>query len=247
MFYYSEKVIYLPHSYQINDDRRQIADEIVTRRGVGLPEDGFVFCCFNLDYKISLSEFSIWMRLLRNVPGSVLWLLQTKNSAAQRNLAREAARHSVDPDRIIFAEHKPMPAHLARHRMADLFLDTFYYNAHTGASDALWSGLPLITKIGNSFASRVAASLLCACGLPELITATSGAYERMALDLARSPERLRELKRKLADMRATAALFDSANSTKDIEHGFWAAYRGYVEGSPPRDIDVLAEGARCIE
>jgi len=235
--HYSEKIIYLPRSYQINDDQRAISDEAVNRREAGLPENGFVFCCFNHAYKISDAEFDIWMRLVGQVPGSVLWLLRT-NETAEQNLRNEAAKRGIDPGRIIFAERKTAPAHLARHRLADLFLDTFHYNAHTTASDALWSGLPLVTKIGNSFASRVAASLLYACDLAELVTDTPEAYEQLALDLAQNPDKLDALKQKLSANRSRLALFDSAGTTAEIERGFQEAWRRHFNGLPTAQINL---------
>jgi predicted O-linked N-acetylglucosamine transferase (SPINDLY family) len=241
--HYSEKAIYLPHSYQINDDRRAISDAPVTRNAAGLPEDGFVYCCFNHAYKISPTEFDIWMRLLSNVPKSVLWLLGI-NETAERNLKLEAVKRGVDPNRIVFAQRTHSSAHLARHRLADLFLDTFHYNAHTTASDALRSGLPLVTKIGNGFASRVAASLLRACGLPDMITNTNEAYERLALELAQNPQKLQELKQKLFANISTAPLFDSTGTTRSIEAGYWSAYRRYIEGLPPAVINVVPEEER---
>ena len=236
--HYSEKVIYLPHSYQINDDRRSISAAPITRQEAGLPENGFVYCCFNNAYKISPVEFDIWMRLLNRVPGSVLWLLRP-NEMAERNLRAEALKRGVDPGRIVFAERMQSSAHLARHRLADLFLDTFHYNAHTTASDALWSGLPLVTKIGNGFASRVAASLLTACGLPELITDTSEAYENLAYELAKNPQQLQNLKQKLSANISTAPLFDSAGVTKSIEAAYTMAYRRYFEGLTPDVLNVI--------
>ena len=167
--YYSEKIIYLPNSYQPNDNERFIPDKAITREEAGLPIDGFVFCCFNDNYKISPKEFDIWMRLLNKVEGSVLWLLRS-NSWAEMNMKKEAVARGIDAERLVFAEKMPHAEHLARHRLADLFLDTFNVNAHTTASDALWTGLPIITKLGESFAARVAGSLLNAVGLPELIT-----------------------------------------------------------------------------
>ena len=218
--YYSEAVIRLPHSYQVNDDRRRISDERIARADVGLPEDGFVFCCFNNNYKITPAEYDVWMRLLRQVDGSVLWLLRDSEIAAA-NLRREAERRGVDPDRLVFADRAPLDIHLARHRCADLFLDTFTVNAHTTASDALWAGVPVLTKLGNAFASRVAASLLHALDMPELVTETVADYEALALDLATNPAKLAVLKSKLADKRMTAPLFDTKRFTQDIE----AVYR----------------------
>jgi predicted O-linked N-acetylglucosamine transferase (SPINDLY family) len=218
--YYSEAVIRLPHSYQVNDDRRRISDERIARADVGLPEDGFVFCCFNNNYKITPAEYDVWMRLLAQVDGSVLWLLRDSEIAAA-NLRREAERRGVDPDRLVFADRAPLDIHLARHRCADLFLDTFTVNAHTTASDALWAGVPVLTKLGSAFAARVAASLLHALEMPELVTETAADYEALALDLAINPAKLAAIKSKLADKRMTAPLFDTRRFARDIE----AVYR----------------------
>lgn len=185
--YYSEKVVYLPHSYQANDPKRRLADRTPTRTELGLPEQGFVFCCFNNIYKITPRSFDSWMRMLGQVDGSVLWLL-VDNAKATSNLRKEAAARGINSGRLIFAKRMPLPDHLARHRAADLFVDTLPYNAHMTASDALWAGLPVLTCRGETFAGRVAASLLNARGLPELITTSLEAYERMAIDLAAHPE-----------------------------------------------------------
>jgi protein O-GlcNAc transferase len=167
---YSEKIVYLPHSYQPNDPQRRIAERTLGKAELSLPENGFVFCCFNNNYKITPDIFALWMRLLARIEGSVLWLLEDSTMARQ-NLQAQAQAHGIAPDRLIFAPRLELPEHLARHRAADLFLDTFYCNAHTTASDALWAGLPVLTWLGNTFTSRVAASLLNAVGLPELIAA----------------------------------------------------------------------------
>ena len=173
--FYTEKVVRLPDSYQVNDRKRAIAERVPARAELGLPDTGFVFCCFNNSYKITPRVFDVWMRLLHGVPGSVLWLLEG-NAAAVRNLRDEAARRGVAPDRLVFAPRRDLPEHLARHRQADLFLDTLPCNAHTTASDALWAGLPLVTCTGGTFAGRVSASLLHAIGLPELVTDSLDAY-----------------------------------------------------------------------
>ncbi|HXS06092.1 MAG TPA: tetratricopeptide repeat protein [Rhizomicrobium sp.] len=232
--HYSESLIVLPGSYQANDDSRIIADETPTRAQLGLP-DGFVFCCFNNSFKIGAEEFGIWMRLLDQVEGSVLWLLK---SGAERNLRREAEKRGVNPARLVFAERTSPAQHLARHRQADLFLDSFRYNAHTTASDALWAGLPLVTMPGKSFAARVAASLLNAVNLPELIAETPEAYERLALSLATNPVRLAALKRKLAAARHTTPLFQSARFTRQLESAFDQAYARALKDAPPADIAV---------
>ena len=180
---YAEQVAYLPHSYQANDSRRKIADRNFTKRELGLPEIGFVFCCFNSNYKILPATFDMWMRILRATQDSVLWLFED-NPTAAKNLRKEAETRGVDSSRLVFAKHMPLDEHLARHRLADLFIDTLPCNAHTTASDALWAGLPLLTCMGNSFASRVAASLLNALDMPELITRTPKDYEARAIELA---------------------------------------------------------------
>ena len=175
--HYSEKVVYLPHSYQPNDRKREIAQKNFTRAELGLPQDGFVYCCFNNNWKITPDVFDLWMNILKKTPTSVLWLLENNKHVAE-NLRQEAQVRGVEPNRLVFAGRMPMAQHLARHKCADLFLDTLPCNAHTTASDALWAGLPVLTRMGESFASRVAASLLNAIGLPELITTSAIDYER---------------------------------------------------------------------
>jgi len=223
---YSEKIVYLPHSYQVNDRKRAISDKVFTRAELGLPDQGFVFCSFNNNFKILPVTFAAWMRILQAVEGSVLWLFQD-NPWAVENLKQEAIKHGIDPSRLVFAERMPSSEHLARHRMADLFLDTFPYNAHTTASDALWAGLPVLTLMGQSFASRVAASLLNAIGLPELMTSTPQAYEALATDLASNPEKLTSIKAKLNSNRLTSPLFDTPQFTKDLEQAYVKIYQDY--------------------
>jgi predicted O-linked N-acetylglucosamine transferase (SPINDLY family) len=235
--YLSEKPIYLPHCYQPNDDQRSIPETNTTRAYFGLPETGFVFCSFNNTYKISPREFDIWMRLLKRVEGSVLWLFKGNDYAAQ-NLRKEALKRGVDPDRLIFAEKLSQSEHLARHKHADLLLDTFNVNAHTTASDALWAGLPLVTLPGEQFAARVAASILTAANLPELIAKDEVDYEAIALDLALNPEKIAALKQKVKDQNKTCPLFDSEGYTRDLEVGFEAAYDRYLKGLAPDDIEV---------
>ena len=234
---YTEKVVYLPNSYQVNDRKRLISDQQMTRQELGLPENGFVFCCFNNNFKILPATFAAWMRILKAVEGSVLWLFQD-NPWAVENLKKEALDHGIDASRLIFAEKMPLPEHLARHRQADLFLDTFPYNAHTTTSDALWAGLPVLTLMGQSFASRVAASLLNAIGLPELITTTPEAYEALAIELAKHPEKLQALKQKLASNRLTTPLFDTPQFTKDLEQAYVQMYNRYQADLPPENITV---------
>jgi protein O-GlcNAc transferase len=234
--HYSEKVVYLPGSYQVSDNSREISNRPMSRSEMGLPEQGFVFCCFNNSYKITSEEFNIWMRLLQNVEGSVLWLIKPKK-LARASLRKEAQERGVDPERLIFADKLSMPEHLARHRLADLFLDTFIYNAHTTASDALWAGLPVVTKIGQGFAARVAGSLLNAIDLPELITNTEEDYERLAFQLATNPGKLRIIRSKLEENRDTSPLFDTELFARHIEDAYQQAYQRYFEG---KDADVIA-------
>ncbi|MBV1687518.1 tetratricopeptide repeat protein [Novosphingobium sp. G106] len=217
--FYAENILYLPDCYQVNDSERAVSTKVFTRTELNLPDDAFVFCCLNNNYKVTPSEFDIWMRLLSRVEGSVLWLL-ADNAWAADNLRREAEARGVDGSRLTFAGRAPMEEHLARQRCADLFLDTFNYNAHTTASDALWVGLPLITKLGASFPSRVAGSLLHAVGLPELVTESAEAYEALAYDLATDPARLAEIRARLAANRTTTPLFDTELFTRNIEQAF---------------------------
>lgn len=235
--YFAEKIAYLPNSYQVNDRRRRIAEKILTRAELGLPADAFVFCCFNNNYKITPAVFECWMRLLKQVEGSVLWLFEDNASAAS-NLRKEAQARGLNPERLVFARRMALPEHLARHRLADLFLDTLPCNAHTTASDALWAGLPVLTQIGETFAGRVAASLLTAIGLPELITSTPQAYEDLAIELATNSEKLAAIKRKLADNRLTTPLFDTKLFAKHIEAAYTTMHERCRAGLPPDHIYV---------
>jgi predicted O-linked N-acetylglucosamine transferase (SPINDLY family) len=210
--YYNERLVHLPGCYQVNDTRRQISTTTPSRSECGLPDEGFVFCSFNNNYKITPAVFDVWMTLLREVPSSVLWLLES-NRQAPINLRREAERRSVDPRRIVFAPRQALPDHLARHRLADLFLDTFPVNAHTTASDALWAGLPVLTLAGETFVSRVAGSLLRTIGLSELITTNLSDYHALALRLAGEPDLLSDVRQRLAANRNTSSLFDIQQST----------------------------------
>jgi predicted O-linked N-acetylglucosamine transferase (SPINDLY family) len=225
--HWTEKVVYLPDCYQVNDAGRAIAEQTPTRAEAGLPERAFVFCCFNNSYKILPRMFDVWMRLLRELHGSVLWLLED-NAGARVNLEREARARGVDPARLVFARRLPHAGHLARHRLADLFLDTLPYNAHTGASDALWAGLPVLTCAGSTFAGRVAGSLLRAVGLPELATRSLAGYEALALQLASDRGRLRQLRERLAANRDAAPLFDTERFRQNLE----SAYRAMWQASP---------------
>jgi hypothetical protein len=235
--HYSEKIVYLPHSYQVNDRQRVIAQKVFTREELGLPKEGFVFCCFNNNFKITPATFDGWVRVLKAVEGSVLWLLED-NEAAGRNLKKEAQARGLDPNRLVFAKRMKLPEHLARHRAADLFLDTLPYNAHTTASDALWAGLPVLTCMGESFASRVAASLLNAIELPELITDTQQEYEALAIELAKDADKLKGIRDKLERNRLTTPLFDTTLFTKHIEMAYEQAYVRYFEDAPPEQIQI---------
>lgn len=241
-----EKVIYMPHSYQANDSGRGISNRVFARAELGLPENGFVFCCFNNNYKIGAEEFGIWMRLLGKIEGSVLWLLEG-NATARVNLRREAEARGVDPDRLVFAPRMPSGDHLARHRCADLFLDTFNYNAHTTGSDALWAGLPIVTRLGRSFPARVGGSLLHATGMDELVTGSSAEYEALALALATDPARMAAVRAKLAAQLPTAPLFDSESFARDLERAYEIAFARRVAGLPADHIDLAAEHARVEE
>ena len=234
---YSEKIVYLPNSYQVNDTKRAVSERALAREGMGLKDNSFVFCCFNNNYKITPETFDRWSRVLKQVDGSVLWLLES-NATAAGNLRKEARSKGLDPDRLIFAPLVPLPDHLARHRCADLFLDTLPYNAHTTASDALWAGLPVLTQIGETFAGRVAASLLIAIGLPELIASTPQAYEELAIELATNPKKLAAIKYKLASNRLTTPLFDTQLFTRHIERAHEAIYERYQTGLAPDHVYV---------
>jgi predicted O-linked N-acetylglucosamine transferase (SPINDLY family) len=229
--HYSEKIVYLPNSYQVNDTQREIADNLFTKEEMGLPKEGFVFCCFNNNYKITPHTFDGWVRILKGIEGSVLWLLED-NSNAGINLRKEAQARGLDPNRLVFAKRMKPPEHLARHKLADLFLDTFPYNGHTTASDALWAGLPVLTHMGESFASRVAASLLKAIEIPELITTTQAQFEVTAIELATNQAKLKDIKNKLDCNRLTTSLFDTSQFTKHIEEAYVQMYKRYQSDLP---------------
>jgi predicted O-linked N-acetylglucosamine transferase (SPINDLY family) len=228
----------LPHSFLPNDDRQPIADDSLQRCDVGLPDTGFVFCAFNNSYKINPPVFDIWMRLLVETPGSVLWLREG-SAAMVTNLSREAAARGVPPDRLIFAPRvAEMDRHLARYRLADLFLDTSPYGAHATSRDALWAGLPVLTHAGGSFASRVAASLLTALALPELVTGSLEDYYGTALQLARAPEQLAELRRRLEQRRLPGPPFDTDLFRQHLESAYRSMWDRHQRGEAPVNIDV---------
>lgn len=235
--FYTEKVIYLPHSYQPNDRKRTVSTQLFTRNELGLPEDGFVFCCFNNNFKITPETFDRWMSILRAVPESVLWLLQASEHTAN-NLRREAQARGVQPERLVFAPKVPTDQYLARQRCADLFLDSLPYNAHTTTSDALWVGLPVLTCMGQAFASRVAASLLRAVELPELITMDGEAFVARAIELATDPVQLRSLRIRLEEKRLVAPLFDSERLARAIEDAYVQVHARRVAGLPPESMHI---------
>jgi len=237
--YFAEKIIYLPHSFQVNDRKRPIADRVFTRAELRLPESGCVFCCFNGSYKILPATFDSWLRILKRVPGSVL-LLVSDEAMVRRNLRTHAALKTVDPQRLHFVERLPTPEYLARYGVADLFLDTHPYNAGTTASDALWAGLPVLTMAGNTFAARVGASLLNAIGLTELITTTREQYEDLAVELALHPPHLARLRDRLARNRLTAPLFDTNGFARDLEAAYAKIHARYQDGLVPDHITVCA-------
>lgn len=236
---YTEKIVHLPDCYQPNDRYRKVAETIPTRAACGLPEQGFVFCCFNHSYKITPHIFDVWMRLLAEVEGSVLWLFDAYPDV-RTNLAREAESRGIAAERLVFAPRVATPDHLARQKLADLFLDTLPYNAHTTASEALWMGLPVLTLRGRTFAGRVAASLLLAVGLPELVAETLDDYEVLALALARDPAALAYLKSRLEQNRATAPLFDAPRFARNIESAFRQMWTTWAVGEEPRAFSVAA-------
>lgn len=234
---YSEKVVYLPDSYQVNDSKRAISDATPPRAEAGLPNDAFVFCCFNSNHKILPAMFDVWCRILRETGNSVLWLIEG-DPAAAASLRREAAARQIAPDRLVFAPRAKLADHLARHRLADLFLDTLPHNAHTTASDALWAGLPVLTCRGSTFAGRVAASLLRAIGMEELVTETLDAYEALAIALARDPALLGRMKRQLSENRQRLPLFDTRRYARHLECAYANMWEIHCRGEKPQSFAV---------
>jgi Predicted O-linked N-acetylglucosamine transferase, SPINDLY family len=226
--YFSEKVIYLPDTYQANDSKKKISNIAFAREEFNLPKNSFVFCCFNKAQKITPNVFDIWMKILNRVDKSVLWLLED-NKVSSENLKKEAAKRNINPGRIIFAKKTMLSDHLARHKLADLFLDTFIVGAHTTCSDSLWSGLPILTKTGSSLASNVSSSLLSAIGLNELVTNNESDYENLAVELANNPEKINNIKNKLLKNRLEKPLFNTKLFTKNIENAYKAIYERYVK------------------
>jgi protein O-GlcNAc transferase len=235
--HYSEKIVFLPDTYQVNERHRSMSSRAFTRADERLPDTGFVFCCSNNTYKIAPQMLDVWMRILHHVEGSVLWLYE-ENPEAAENLKTEAQKRHIAPERLIFAQRRPLAEHLARQRLAGLFLDTVPYNGHATASLALWAGLPVLTILGETFAGRVAASLLTAIGLPELIAPAADAYEARAVELATSPDRLHALKTKLEANRLTTPLFDTARFTRHIEAAYTAMHVRVQAGLAPANIHI---------
>jgi len=217
--YFSERIVRLPDCYMITDRKRRVSDPGPSRGECGLPETATVFCCFNHTYKILPDAFASWMRIMRATPDSVLWLLETNRWAAE-NLRRSATEHGVAAERVVFAPIKPQAEHLARYRLVDLALDTFPYTSHTTAADALWVGCPLVTRAGSTFASRVAGSVLISAGVRELVTENPEECERLAIDLAANPGRLKEFRDRLRSSRDTCALFDTPRFVRNLEASY---------------------------
>jgi len=236
--FYTEKVVYLPECYQANDNKRHIAARTFSRAESGLPQQGFIYCCFNNSYKIVPEMFDCWMRILKKVPDGVIWLIE---DGAALNLRQEASARGVDPGRLVFARRMSSSYHLARHRLGDLFLDTLPYNAHTTASDALWTGLPVLTQIGGTFPGRVAASLLQALGLPELITSSQEEYQELAIELAFNRPKLTAIKHKLASNRLAKPLFDTQLFTRSLEAAYEEMQRRHNLGLKPERILVAGK------
>ncbi|WP_233989146.1 tetratricopeptide repeat protein [Polynucleobacter sp. IMCC 30228] len=235
--FYDEKIAYLPNSYQVNDAKRVIANREFSRTELGLPASGFVYCCFNNNYKITPEIFTAWMNILRAVKGSVLWLL-ADNLVAKENLCNAAKTQGIDPTRLIFANRLPLAEHLARHQQADLFLDTSPCNAHTTASDALWAGLPLLTKQGTTFPGRVSASLLQAVGLPELIAENQIRYEALAIEYGNNPEKILKIKQKLLANKINLPLFNTELFTEHLEGVFYKMIERARANLSPADIET---------
>ena len=234
--FFTEKIAYLPN-YFLFDNQQEISAQELTREELGLPAQGFVFCCHNTNYKITPRDFDIWMRLLKRVPGSVLWLYKSSEAVAA-NLRKEAEARGVNPDRLVFATFAPNPLYLARYRMADLFLDTAFYNAQTTAAEALWAGLPVLTCTGETMASRVATGLLRAIGLEEMITGNAQEYEARAYHLATHADELNQVREKLARNRLSTMLFDTEQQVRNLEAAYQTMWQRYETGLAPESFHV---------
>jgi predicted O-linked N-acetylglucosamine transferase (SPINDLY family) len=235
---YGEKLVLLPHCYHVTDHQQEISRRPVSRSDEGLPEEGFLFCCFNKLAKIDAVIFDCWMRILEAVPGSHLWLLEW--APARQNLERAAEERGISRHRLLFGGVRPKPEHLARHRLAELFLDTLIFSAHTTAADALWAGVPLLTLPGETFASRVAASMLTAAGLPELVMPDLETYERRAIELANDPDLLAAVRRRLTGRRGPYPLFDTPRFVRNLERAYLAMWDRHQRGLDP-DLLLIEE------
>ena len=235
--FYSEKLVFLPQSYQVNDHQQEIASRNWSREALGLPDEGFVFSSFNLPYKIDPVMFDCWMRILQQVSNSVLWLISDSESAIC-NLRREAADRSIEPDRLVFAKKIEKAEHLSRLKWADLALDTRIVNGHTTTSDSLWAGVPVIALLGSHFASRVSSSLLHAVGLSELVTHHLEEYEELSVRLATHPSELKAVRNKLNINRLKNSLFDTPRFVRNLEHAYSEMWRIFLEGRAPTQIEV---------
>ena len=236
---YSEKIVYLPDSYKLDHSTRKVSNKIFTKKELALPENSFVFCCFNNNFKITPNVFNIWMNILKNVKNSVLWLMiKGDNQTVKNHLKKEALKKGIESDRLIFANRMPLSDHLARLKLANLFIDTMPYNAHNTAGDALWVGLPVLTLCGETFASRVGASQLNAIGLNELITLTDKEFEDLAIELANNPKKLQQIKNKLNNNKISKPLFNTKLFTKNIEKAYSIIYEEYLKKLPIKNIEI---------
>jgi protein O-GlcNAc transferase len=236
--YYTEHFVYMPHCYQVNDHNQSISNKYWKREDFRLPESCFVFCSFNQPYKINPLIFDGWMRILQQIPESVLWLL-LMNRTAEENLRKEAEARGIKAERLIFADRLPKDEHLARLRFADLALDTQIVNGHTTTSDALWAGVPVITLQGCHFASRVSSSILSAIGFTELITHSLEEYEALAVKLARNPVELQEIRQRIANNRLVAPLFDTPRFVRNLETAYKEMWKIFLAGEAPKQIEVM--------
>jgi len=235
--YFSEKLLVLPDAYQPNEEEKKVTQKTISKSDYGLPEDKFIFACFNSHQKILPKTFDSWCKILDNKSDSVLWLLKD-NDYSEKNLKREAEIRDINPERIVFAKHVNLEEHLARLKFVDLFLDTFPYNAHTTCSDALRSGIPVLTIEGKSFASRVAASLLSVMNLDELIVKTNEEFEKKAIDISNNLDELKKKKKKVINNKLNSNLFKTDVFTHNLEKSYKAIYKNYIEGNEPRDFKL---------
>ena len=235
--FYTEKLVYMPDSYQVQNDDLKAAEITPSKIELGLPENCFIFCAINNNYKILPEVFETWMKLLNKVEKSILWLLET-NKIAKNNLLKEAKLRKINSDRIVFMKKTTYDVYLSQIKHADLFLDTFTYNAGATASNFLWMDVPILTKTGQTYTSRMATSLLYSIGLPELITKSTEEYEKLAIDLATNLEKLNSIKLKLKKNKLQKPLFNTEIFTRNFEEGLEKVYENYVEGNEPKNISI---------